>query len=263
VEAANITAKKDRTELLNRAGKISKQGKAIKNRLERHKLDEVEKPKSRLPLKLKFLDAGQSGVKVFSLNEIRKTIGSKNLGPINFNVQYGNRVLILGDNGAGKTTLLRMLIGELGVDSGEIERGTGLRIGYLPQIVNEDHANTVLSFFKKHVPDKNQSNGRKILNRFNITTEDVGKTLGELSPGLHSRLVLAIMMSNKPNCLILDEPSNHLDLEVLGKLEEALAVYKGTLVVVSHDRRFIKKINPTKIYNLNNEGILKEVKNID
>ena len=261
--AVNITDKKSRTEILSRASKIARQGKMIKNRLESYNLDETEKPKSRLSLKLHFKDIEPSGTKVFSVAGVEKNMGKKNLGPIDLDVQYGNRILILGDNGMGKTTFLKMLLGEITPDYGEIKRGTKLRIGYLPQIAEGNQNNTAVSFFIKHAPHKGQSDARKILNRFNITDEDIKKTLNELSPGLRSRLVLATMMAQEPNCLILDEPSNNLDLEVLEKLEDALMQYTGTIIIVSHDRRLIKKIGFTKIYHLSSEGIFKEVIDID
>lgn len=261
--APNITAKKDRTAILNRAGKIARQGKVIKNRLEAYDLDEVEKPKSRLPLKLNLGEIEPSGVKVFSVERIEKTMGDKHIGPIDMDVQYGDKVLILGHNGAGKTTLLKMITGELIPDSGEIKKGTKLNIGYLPQITSDNQENTALSFFLKCASNKEESDARKILNRFNLTEKDANKTLDELSPGLRSRLVLATMIANKPNCLILDEPSNHLDLEVLEKLEDALVQYKGTAIVVSHDRRLIKKLEFTKIYNLSHKGVFEEIVDVE
>ncbi len=261
--APSITDKKSRAAILDRAGKIARQGKVIKNRLESYNLDEIEKPKSRLPLKLHFKNIEPSGIKVFSVAGIEKITGDKHLGPIDLNIQYGNRVLILGDNGVGKTTFLKILLEEITPDSGKIERGTKLRIGYLPQMTGNDQDNTALSFFVKHAPNKEQSDARKILNRFNITDEDVKKTLRELSPGLRSRLVLATMIVSEPNCLILDEPSNHLDLEVLEKLENALMQYTGTIILVSHDRRLIKKIDFTKIYILSNKGAFEEITGIE
>ncbi len=261
--ATNITAKKVRAEILDRAGKIAKQGKSIKNKLQSYHLDETEKPRSRLPLKLHFNDIEQSGTKVFSIVCINKIIGDKHIGPIDLDILYGNRILILGDNGAGKTTFLKMLLGEITPDSGKIERGTKLCVGYLPQITDSDQSHTVLSFFKKNTPDKEEGDVRKTLNRFNLKQEDIDKTLNELSPGLRSRLVLATMMISKPNCLILDEPSNHLDLEVLEKLEDALIQYRGTIILVSHDRRLIRKIGFTKTYNLSNKGVLEEIMDVD
>jgi len=261
--APNITDKINRTATLDRAGKIARQGKVIKNRLESYNLDEIEKPKSRLPLKLNLEEIEPSGVKVFFVEHIDKTMGDKHIGPIDIDVQYGDKILILGDNGAGKTTLLKMILGDLTPDRGEIKRGTKLDIGYLPQITNDNQKNTALSFFLKYTPNKEESDARKILNRFNLTEKDANKTLNELSPGLRSRLVLATMMANKPNCLIFDEPSNHLDLEVLEKLEDALMQYSGTVILVSHDRRLIKKLKFTKIYNLSHKGVLEEVVNID
>ncbi len=259
----NITDKKSRVQILDRAGKIARQSKSIKNRLQTLHLDEVEKPKSRLTLKLQFDKLKPSGSKVFSIINIEKNIGDKHLGPINLDVQYGDRILILGDNGVGKTTFLKILLEKVAFDSGEIKKGTKLYIGYLPQITDKNQNDTVLSFFTKQIPGKSEEDIRKILNRFNLTQNDVSKTLNELSPGLRSRLIFATMMTIEPNCLILDEPSNHLDLEVLEKLEDALVKYRGTIILVSHDRKLIKKLEFTKIYNLSNKGILEEVVDID
>ncbi len=259
----NITDKKSRAQILDRAGKIARQSKSIKNRLQSYHLDEVRKPKSRLVLKLQFENLEPSGSNVFSVMGVEKNMGNKHLGPINLNIQYGNRILILGNNGVGKTTFLKMLLGDVVCDSGKIKEGTRLNIGYLPQITNRDQDETVLLFFTKHIQDKSEGDIRKILNRFNLTQRDISKTLNELSPGLRSRLVLATMMAVEPNCLIFDEPSNHLDLEVLEKLEDALMKYRGTIILVSHDRKLIKKLEFTKIYNLSNKGILEEVVDID
>ncbi len=261
--ASNITDKKSRTQILDRAGKIARQSKSIKNRLQSYRLDEVGKPKSRLALNLQFENVEPSGSKVFSITGAEKVVGTKCLGPIDLDVHYGDRILILGDNGVGKTTFLKMLLGEVALDGGEIERGTKLRIGYLPQMTDDDQNNTVLPFFKNHAPDKEESDFRKILNRFNLTEKDTMKTLNELSPGLRSRLMLAVMMAIEPNCLILDEPSNHLDLEVLEKFEDALMQYSGTVILVSHDRRLIRKIEFTKIYNLTNKGVFEEIIDVD
>ncbi len=91
---------------------------------------------------------------------------------------------------------------------------------------------------------------RKILNRFGLDEEDVNKRMKDLSPGERSRYILAGLVVRNANCLLLDEPSNHLDLEALEAFEKALVNYKGTLIVVSHDRYFIDKINMEKTYLL-------------
>jgi ATPase subunit of ABC transporter with duplicated ATPase domains len=95
-----------------------------------------------------------------------------------------------------------------------------------------------------------EGNARKILNRFRITTEDVKKHTSLLSPGEFSRLIIAELVAIKPNCIILDEPSNHLDLEVIEELEKGLQEYKGTLIVVSHDRYFVEKLKLNQIFDL-------------
>ena len=124
-----------------------------------------------------------------------------------------------------------------------------MSIGYVPQQEDFLPDATVLEEFLRHTKIE-EGIGRRSLNRFRITGDDVKKKMNELSSGERSRLILAIIMANKHNCLILDEPSNHLDLEVLEEFEEALARFEGTIVAVSHDRYFIKKIKLHTVYML-------------
>jgi ATP-binding cassette subfamily F protein 3 len=97
---------------------------------------------------------------------------------------------------------------------------------------------------------KNITNARKILNRFSFTDDEVNGTVSSLSPGMRGRGKIAIMLANNPNVLVLDEPTNNLDLEVLEEFEKALEKYKGTIIFVSHDRYFIEKVGPNKTIEL-------------
>ncbi len=238
-------------DLRDREGRAGRRSKVAKNRFERFLSDneEIEKPKHFLPLEIYF-DNEEGSTKVFSIKEIQKTIGKKIIGPIDFTINYGDRIHIIGKNGSGKTTLIKMIVGEIEYDSGLIEKGENVKIGYISQERWFNRTSkTVLEEFLE-ITKLDESNARRILNRFRITSEDIGKNISLISPGEYSRLVIAELLAIKPNCIILDEPSNHLDLEVMEELENALIDYKGTLIVVSHDRYFVNKIKLNKIFNI-------------
>jgi ATPase subunit of ABC transporter with duplicated ATPase domains len=233
-------------------GKAAKRLKVMKNRLERYKENssDIIKPKYNLPLKVIF-DNEQGSIKVFDLKNVEKCIGKRKIGPINLRIQFGDRLHVVGKNGTGKTTLLKMLVGDLKADSGIIEKGENVKIGYISQErwLNRSNKKVIEEFLD--VTRMIEGDARKILNRFKITTEDVKKHVSLLSPGEFSRLILAELVAIKPNCIILDEPSNHLDLEVIEELEKGLQEYKGTLIVVSHDRYFVERLKLNQIFDLN------------
>jgi len=168
------------------------------------------------------------------------------------------KVAILGSNGNGKTTLLRLLLKEEIPSDGIVQIGKRVSIGYLPQELNFSLNRTLLTEFLSRSP-LDESNGRKLLNRFGLEEADVNKRIKDLSPGERSRLILSILMSKQPNCIILDEPSNHLDLEALTQLESALEKYRGTLIIVSHDRYLLDHISLNNIFILKKDGLLDSV----
>lgn len=235
--------KPDDAMLRDKEAQAGRRARVMKNRLERFRKDsaEIEKPKEFLPLEIDFESDARSGDKVFELTGVTKKMPRKTLGPLDFVIRQGERVLVSGPNGAGKTTLLRMLLGELAPDAGEIVRGASVRVGYLPQAdaLSSASEKTVRDVFLESVPGLEESDGRKVLNRFKLAADDVKKRVADLSSGERSRLVFAVLAAQKANCLVLDEPSNHLDLEVLESLEDALKRFTGTIVVASHDRYFI------------------------
>lgn len=219
--------------------------KLLKNRLEN--TETLEKPKEFLPLNINFEIGERSGDKVLELISVTKKMPIQTLGPINLLIQYGDKILITGENGSGKTTLLKMIMGEVLSDSGEIKHGTNLKIGYLPQQEDFISEAKVKDEFIRHTKIE-EGLSRRILNRFKLSAEDVNKKVKELSSGERSRLIIATIMAQKVNCLILDEPSNHLDLQALESLEYAVKNFEGTLILVSHDRYFIKQIKPLKSF---------------
>ena len=243
--------------LRDQEGRMGRRSRIIKDRLEKYQeqTEEIVKPSQPLPLHIVFEEQSRGGTNVFDLDDVCKKFTGSNLGPIMFSIQYGNRILLQGNNGAGKSTLLKMLIGEIQPDEGIIKRGVGIHIGYIAQNRWQKESNdTALDSFM-NITGLEDEESRRILHRFRISSEDVHKTTAALSPGEYSRLMIASLVAQKPNCIILDEPTNHLDLEALEELEKSLSEFKGTLIVVSHDRYFIKKIRLSKIYALENGRI--------
>lgn len=163
-------------------------------------------------------------------------------------IMKGDRVGVLGPNGSGKTTLLRLLLGELHPDSGHIRLGTNLKVSYFSQLREQLDENKTV---KENLVEKNQDsvtiNGQKrhiivYLRDFLFTPEQIRSNVSTLSGGERSRLVLARLLTRPSNLLVLDEPTNDLDIETMEILEEYLINYKGTVLLVSHDRAFINNV---------------------
>lgn len=192
---------------------------------------------------------------ILEASELSKSFGEKRLfSNVSFVLHSGERMFLFGENGVGKSTLLKILCGKLAQDSGSYEYISKIRIGYYDQEhqgLNPD--NTVLDELWNTYPDKKQSEIRGALARFLFKAEDVFKTVSVLSGGEKARLTFAKMMLDELNLLILDEPTNHLDAATREVLEDALLRYDGTVLAVSHDRYFIRKL-ATRIFELRTDG---------
>jgi len=229
----------------DRSKKIASQALTIEKRLKR--TEEINRPYQPLPLNLGFDLTERSGNIVFRLEKAKVNYSNFSVGPVDLEIHYGDRVVILGPNGEGKTTLLKLLMREIKPSSGFNYIGSRVNIGYLSQEIRFDNQEKILGWFLKNT-QIDETNVRRILARFGFLQEEVYSKIGRVSPGQRSRLILASLMARKINCLILDEPSNHLDLEVLDRLEGALKMFPGTIVMVSHDRYLIDQIGITKTY---------------
>lgn len=163
-------------------------------------------------------------------------------------IDRGSKVVVLGLNGAGKTTLLRMLAGVDAPDTGEIQPGHGLRIGYYAQEhENLDIGRTVLENMKSSAPDLDETNVRKVLGSFLFSGDDVEKPAGVLSGGEKTRLSLAMLVVSGANVLLLDEPTNNLDPASRAEILEALRHYEGAVVLVSHDEGAVQALDPERV----------------
>ncbi len=189
-------------------------------------------------LVLEDVDAGYriEDPKDYSVTE--KTIVSG----INFSLQIGQRIGLLGVNGAGKSTLIKTIAGELQPLAGEAHTGKGLTIGYFAQHQVEmlRHDESPLWHLVKIAPTTREQELRNFLGGFNFPGDMVTSSIAPFSGGEKARLALALIVWQRPNLLLLDEPTNHLDLETREALTEALAQFEGTLVVVSHDRHLLR-----------------------
>ena len=210
-------------------------------------VETVEKPYEPWELHLALSPASRSGDVVVRLEHAVVERGAFRLGPLDLEIGWGDRVAIAGPNGSGKTTVLDALLGRLPLVSGSRWLGPGVVPGELEQ----DRAalsgsQTLLEVFR----DFEEETSRTLLAKFGLGADDVLRAAESLSPGERTRAGLALLTARGVNCLVLDEPTNHLDVEAIEELERALAAYDGTVVLVTHDRRFLEAFAPTRTIDL-------------
>ncbi|MBQ6216280.1 MAG: ABC-F type ribosomal protection protein [Erysipelotrichaceae bacterium] len=208
------------------------------------RMERIDDPKKAdtKAFKAKFQCAVRGGKNVLSLDHFK--VGyDKPLAEVSLEIQRGERICVMGDNGTGKSTLLKSIIGEIEPLGGYMMLGHQIQIGYFDQnLANFHSGNTVLEELWNDYPDLDMYKIRSVLGAFLFTSDEVFKEVNVLSGGEKVRLSLAKLMMKKANFLILDEPTNHLDIISKEALENALNEYDGTILFVSHDRYFIKKI---------------------
>jgi ATPase subunit of ABC transporter with duplicated ATPase domains len=215
-----------------------------KRRLER--LQEVEKPLHPWRLELSLYPQARSGDLVVRLTGAVVERGAFRLGPIDATIGSGDRIAIVGRNGAGKTTLLGALTGEIPLAQGTRRLGTGVVMGELDQRRELFATDAPLLDVFRTESALPPADARTLLAKFGLRGEDALRPAASLSPGERTRAVLALLQARGANCLVLDEPTNHLDIEAIEQLEEALGGYAGTVLLVTHDRRFLERFAPTR-----------------
>ena len=247
--------------------------KATKARMAQSKLKQIERMiKLEEPnkydlntFKTNFELEKESGNNVLAVDDLE--IGYKDsLSKVSFKLYKGEKLGIIGSNGTGKSTFLKTLVGNLNKISGEFEFGHNVKIGYFDQQLAQLNSDkTVFDEFYEAFPKLTVTEVRNSLAAFMFYGEDVFKKISMLSGGEKVRLTLCKILKTGPNLLILDEPTNHMDIIGKESLENMLSEYKGTLIFVSHDRFFVKKIankilsfenSKTKFYDCNYEEYL-------
>ena len=206
------------------------------------RLDVVDKPWEGWQLRLTIAEAPRSGDIVARLDEAVVDLGGFRLGPIDLEIGWAERVAIVGANGSGKSTLLGALLGRVGLASGSQWMGPGVVVGEIDQARQRFEVDRSLLDAFLAATGQTVSEARQLLATFGLGAGHVLRATWSLSPGERTRAVLALLVASGVNCLVLDEPTNHLDLPAIEQLEQALDTYRGTVLLVTHDRRLLDNV---------------------
>lgn len=222
------------------------------------RLDVVEEPRKEWQLQFSIGKAPRSSSVVATLRDAVVRQGGFTLGPVNLQLNAGERIGITGPNGAGKSTLLRLLLGGVEPDSGSAAMGASVAIGEIDQARGLLAGNLTLADAVEAVlVDLNPAEVRTLLAKFGLKADHTSRTVESLSPGERTRAALALLQARGVNLLVLDEPTNHLDLPAIEQLEEALESYEGALLLVTHDRRLLENVRLDVRWNVVN-GMVEE-----
>ena len=232
----------------NIAGQKSRQAQSRRKMLD--KLDKVERPEDVWAVaervSFRFAPAARSGDIVIDARDLSAERGGRTLfHGFELLIRRGERIGVVGPNGAGKSTLLKLLAGkgDRALDHGHVKRGTNLQEGYFDQHLGAvNPSNTAIEEVRSIRGDLNAEGARQYLARFRFWGDDPLRVVAGFSGGERSRLALAKLLLEPRNMLFLDEPTNHLDIPAAEILEEALVGFEGTVLLVSHDRRFLETV---------------------
>ena len=233
-------------ELIDRFRYKATKAKMVQSRIKQlDKLEIIEPPKmhKQKTFKMNINPVSESGKEVLTIRGLE--VGyNKSLAEINLDIYKGEKIAIIGENGSGKSTILKTIMGMIKPISGKYKYGFNVKIGYFDQqvasIVNDK---TILQDYMDEYPFLTNQEARNDLGCFLFSGKDVDKKLNVLSGGEIVRLSLAKIFKKRPNLLILDEPTNHMDIVSKETIEKMLKSYKGTVIFVSHDRYFVRKIS--------------------
>lgn len=220
-------------------------------------LEEV-KPSSRVNPYIVFKQEKKLFRNALEVNGATKSFDKTLFKDLNFMVEVGERIAIIGQNGVGKTTLLRTLMGEIALDAGDFKWSENANLGYYAQ----DHAyafekdQNLMEWMGQWMkPGHDEQFVRSILGRLLFGANDIGKSVKIISGGEQGRMLFGKLMMQEPNILLMDEPTNHLDMESIESLNLALENYEGTLLFVSHDREFVSSL-ATRIIEIKENEVI-------
>ncbi|MFE3845610.1 ABC-F family ATP-binding cassette domain-containing protein [Thermoplasmatota archaeon] len=252
---AEINRQKTVIETMSRRNKYNRQISSKINRLAKE--ERVENPiiKSYL-LKLRFNTLFKSGKNVAEGQNIVKRFDDKTiLDNVNFEIFAGQKICLIGPNGCGKTTFLKILTGEEKYDDGSVHISSGVSWGYFDQgHLSLNPNNSLYDELRRDQKNISDNDAKALLGQFNFRGNIIFNKVKQVSGGERARLAILRLILQPHNFLILDEPTNHMDMESKTAIESALNSYSGTIIAVSHDRRFLDKVADT-IFYMNNNSI--------
>ena len=232
--------------LINRFRYKATKAKMVQERIKQlDKLERIEEPRKadKKTFKMDINPVSESGKEVLHINELEFGY-TKPFGRVNLTVLKGQKLAVIGENGTGKSTLLKTIMGQIEPLFGSVKYGFNVKVGYFDQqVATKVSDDTILEDYMKTYPFLTNQEARKDLGAFMFSGTDVDKKLNVLSGGEVVRLGLCKILKMKPNFLILDEPTNHMDIVSKETIEKMLKGYKGTIIFVSHDRYFVRKIS--------------------
>jgi ATP-binding cassette subfamily F protein 3 len=251
---ANQKEKIDQLEaFINRFRYQATKAKQVQSRIkELERMERIEVPPEEKAIHFSFPQPRPSGRMVAEAKDLAKSYGAKQVfGGVNFVIERGDRIALVGVNGAGKSTLIKLLAGSEQATSGELRLGHNADVDYFAQDQYKalDPNARMLDDLFEAAPRSTQTELRSLLGCFLFSEDDVFKTIGVLSGGERNRYALARMLLHPSNFLLLDEPTNHLDLRAKDVLLDSLQKFTGTVVFVSHDRYFIDKL-ATRVFEI-------------
>lgn len=236
---------------------LTARARALETRINRIKSNAIIRPVKRNKANINFLKDNKTSNRIISLRNFSVNLpnGKDLIQNITLDVFAGEHIALIGENGCGKSTLVKSIIGINNLNyTGIINIGPSVKIGYISQIISfKDDKQSLLDYFRLSTGLPEQM-ARQILVGFQFYNDDIKKRVGSLSGGERMKVKLAELLQNKVNTLILDEPTNHIDIDTKEAFENALKNFSGTLLFVSHDRYFINKF-ADKIFELNNGNI--------
>jgi ATPase subunit of ABC transporter with duplicated ATPase domains len=261
--ADNAKKKAQITELQSFVSRFSanaskaKQATSRAKRIEKIQLDEV-KPSSRMSPFIRFTQKKKLFRQAFELEAVSNGFEELLIKDLDMMLEVGQRLAVIGPNGIGKTTFLRTLLRDLAVKSGEVKWSENANIGYYAQDNNPEFelGQSLFEWMSQwREPSDDDQIVRGILGRMLFSQDDIKKPVTALSGGEKGRMMFGKLMMQKPNVLIMDEPTNHMDMESIEALNLALENYEGTIVFVSHDREFVSSL-ATRILDMKEQGLV-------
>jgi ATPase subunit of ABC transporter with duplicated ATPase domains len=229
-------------------GQRTRKAKVLDHKVERLESQKIDAPKHERNISVRLPDPPASGRVVLEVSDLAKSYGGPTIfEDVTFALEKGERLLVMGLNGAGKTSLLRILAGQSDADLGEVQFGLNVSTGYYAQEHENIRAGTTLL---EHIQEHRAgtlSELRGLLGMFGLTGEMAFQDAGTLSGGEKTKLSLSLLTAGRHNLLLLDEPTNNLDPPSRTAVGDALASWKGAMVIVSHDPEFVRELRPQRV----------------